>query len=505
MALITLEAFGVTAGAPLFSHLDLAIHKGDRIGLVARNGSGKSTLLRYLAQRAEPTSGRCRYSRNLRVALMQQEPEPSLLPLPVQEALLQALPAESRAWDAWQVDVALDAMDIPSAMRSRPVGNLSGGWQRMVLLARAWLTKPDLLLMDEPTNHLDLNRVGLLQRWIADLPQEVAVVVASHDRAFLDAVTGRTLFLRQRGSMVFPAPYSEARASLAEFDAATARRHTTEMRQATQLRRQAAKLHNLGVNSGSDLLKVKTKQLRERAERIEASARPSHREASAGQIRLADSGTHARTLLALDAVRVTAPDGRHLFATGRMWIHPGDRVVLLGANGVGKSRLLSLVEDVTLGQQHAGLHASSTIVAGIADQSLSHLRPGESLHDAIGGRFAIGDQRIRSLLTAAGFPVERHTHAIAQLSGGQRSRLAMLILRLTEPNFYLLDEPTNHLDVEGQEMLEEELRQQGSACLLVSHDRRFVENVATRFWLIERGHLTETDDPAGFFHREMRQ
>ncbi|RKK01173.1 ATP-binding cassette domain-containing protein [Pseudoroseomonas wenyumeiae] len=504
MSLITLEAFGVTIGAPLFSNLSLTIHKGDRIGLVAHNGGGKSTLLRHLAERSEPTSGRCRYGRNLRVTLMRQEPEATLLPLSLRDVLLQALPAESREWEAWRADVALDDIAVPPELRGRPLQELSGGWQRMVLLAQAWLTEPDVLLMDEPTNHLDLKRVGQLQRWIAALPQDVALLVASHDRAFLDAVTQRTLFLRRENSVAFSASYTAARASLAEQDAAMARRHETELRQATQLRRQAAKLHNIGVNSGSDLLKVKTRQLKERAERIEAVVRPVHQAASAGQIRLADGGTHARTLLTLDDVRVATLDGKRLFTTGRMRVHPGDRVVLLGPNGAGKSRLLSLVTDAVQGQPQAGLGVSPTVIAGICDQSLSHLRLGETLHSAIASRFSIGDQRIRSLLAGAGFPVERQADTVARLSGGERARLAMLILRLEEPNFYLLDEPTNHLDIAGQEMLEEELQRREGACLLVSHDRRFVENVGTRFWLIERGHLVEADDPGGFFKAAMQ-
>jgi ATPase subunit of ABC transporter with duplicated ATPase domains len=505
MSLITLETLGMSLGVPLFTNLDLTIHKGDRIGLVAQNGGGKSTLLRVLAERAEPTSGHCRYGRNLRVTLMQQDPEPASLPMPVRDVLLQALPAESREWEGWRVDVALGAMQVPIELHDRPLGALSGGWQRMVLLVRAWLMEPDVLLMDEPTNHLDLQRIGQLQRWVAELPQDVALMVASHDRAFLDAVTRRTLFLRREASAEFAAPYSLARASLAELDEATARRHETELRQATRLRQQAARLHNIGVNSGSDLLKVKTKQLQDRAERIEAAARPAYREGSAGQIRLADGSTHARTLLTLDSVKVTAPGGRRLFATGKLRIQPGDRVVLLGANGSGKSRLLGLVTEAIQGRTHPGLTVSATVVAGICDQSLSHLRPGETLHDAIRSRFAVGDQRIRTLLATAGFPVERQGHSIGRLSGGQRARLAMLILQLQEPNFYLLDEPTNHLDIEGQEMLEEELRQREGACLLVSHDRRFVENVGTRFWLIERGLLVETDDPRAFFAAAMAE
>jgi ATPase subunit of ABC transporter with duplicated ATPase domains len=503
MSLISIRSLGITLGARLFSGLDLTVRKGDRIGLVAANGRGKSSLLRCVAGMLEPTEGECHGARNARVTLMLQDPTPELLALPVQDVVLGELPADSRAWEAWRADLALHAMAVPAALRDRPLGSLSGGWQRMVLLARAWLTEPDILLMDEPTNHLDLRRIGQLQRWIAGLPKDTALIVASHDRAFLDAVSNRTLFLRGAASVDFALPYAAARASLDEADAATARRHETELRQADQLRRQAAKLHNIGVNSGSDLLTVKTKQLKERADRIEAAARPAHRETSAGRIRLMEGATDAKVLVALNEARVSTPDGRGLFATGKLWVHPGDRVVLLGANGAGKSCLLDLITRAVRGQDCTGIRCNPSVVPGICDQALSHLRPEETLHRVIADRFGVGEQRVRSLLAGAGFPPERQSRAVSTLSGGQRARLAMLVLRLEQPNFYLLDEPTNHLDIEGQEALEGELTRGEAACLLVSHDRRFVNNVGNRFWLIERGRLVELDTPDAFFAAAM--
>ncbi len=499
MSLITLHALGISLSAPLFSNLHLTLHKGDRIGLVAANGRGKSTLLHCLAGLIAPSAGECRYARNTRVGLMPQGIEAGSLPLAVRDFVLAALPADNRAWEAWRADVVLASLGIPAELWDRPVGALSGGWRRMALLARAWLPEPDILLMDEPTNHLDLERIGAMQRWIASLPAETALVIASHDRAFLDAVTSRTLFLRADASVDFALPYTPARASLDATDAAAARRHETDLRQAAQLRRQAAKLHNIGVNSGSDLLTVKTRQLRDRAERIEATVRPAHRETSAGGIRLAESGTGAKVLLALDAVEVTVPGGKRLFTTGRLWVRPGDRVVLLGRNGAGKSRLLHLVTSGIRGAAIPGLRCGPSIVPGICDQSLSHLRPEETLHGALASRFDIGDQRIRALLAGAGFAVERQARTVAELSGGQLARLAMLVLRLEQPNFYVLDEPTNHLDIEGREALERELLAGEAASLLVSHDRRFVETVGNRFWLIERGTLVETDAPDAFF------
>lgn len=503
MSLITLDKLGLALGAPLFSNLDLTLHKGDRIGLVAPNGQGKSSLLACLAGELEPTEGARRFARNLRVTLMQQNPGDDLLPVSVSDVVRSALSPESRDWEAWRAEIALDALAVPPECRDQPLQTLSGGWQRLVLLARAAVTEPDVLLLDEPTNHLDLACTGQLQRWIAALPKDVALVVASHDRAFLDAVTNRTLFLRRETSVDYALSYSSARAALLDVDAAAARRHESDLRQAAQLRRQAAKLHNIGVNSGSDLLNVKTRQLRDRAERIEAAARPSAAPVSAGRIRLQGSGADAKVLLAFDDLTVTAPDGRRLFRTGRKWLRPGERVVVLGRNGVGKSRLLALAVRAMRGAPVDGLRCNPSIVPGICDQTLSHLAPNETISGAMSRRFSLSDARIRALLAGAGFPVERQDKTLRTLSGGQRARLAMLILRLEEPNLYILDEPTNHLDIEGQEALEAEMIRGEAACLLVSHDRHFAERVGNRFWQIERGRLTEVETPQAFFEAAL--
>ena len=167
--------------------------------------------------------------------------------------------------------------------RDRMVDNLSGGWQRTMLLARAAVVEPDLLLLDEPTNHMDIGRIGVLERFLAALPRDCAVVSASHDRAFLDDVTNRTLFLRPEESADFALPYSRARQALEERDAARHRQFENDMRKVRALRQQAAKLKNIGINSGSDLLVVKTKQLSERADELEERASPAHEERSAGR------------------------------------------------------------------------------------------------------------------------------------------------------------------------------------------------------------------------------
>jgi ATPase subunit of ABC transporter with duplicated ATPase domains len=146
-----------------------------------------------------------------------------------------------------------------------------------------------------------------------------------------------------------------------------------------------------------------------------------------------------------------------------------------------------------------GIKATPSLVLGYGDQALADLDDRQSPHDTITHRFDVGDQRARTLLAGAGMTIDMQARPVAELSGGQKARLGLLVLRLKEPNFYLLDEPTNHLDIDGQEALEGELLAHGASCLLVSHDRSFVRATGNRFWLIDGRKLIETDSPEGFF------
>lgn len=502
MTIISLNAVGVTLGEPLISDLRLTINRADRIGLVAANGRGKSTLLACLAGELDQTSGEITRARGLRVGFVRQNVPPEALTFSLYDWVLAALPAEQAEYESWRVDVALDELQVPDALQHKMLGALSGGWQRTAMLAAVWVGAPDLLLLDEPTNHLDLNRIALLEGWLAALPRKVPVVITSHDRAFLDATTNRTLFLRPENARLFQLPFTAARAALDEADAADERRQANDMAKAQQLRRQAAKLKNVGTNSGSDLLLTKTKQLSERADRLEAAARPVHREQSAGDIRLANRDTHAKALITLDDAEVETPDGRRLYKTGRKWISRGDRIVLLGANGTGKTQLIRMIERALAGAD-GKVKCAPSVVPACSDQHLSQLAGAQTPFDTVTAGFDIGDQRARAVLAGAGITIQMQDTPIDALSGGQKARLAMLLLRLKNPNFYLLDEPTNHLDIEGQEALEAELIAHGASCLLVSHDRSFLRNVGNRFWWIKGQRLEEVDSPEEFLRDEM--
>ena len=490
MGSLSLNGLGILTPEPLFQDITLTLQDGDRLGLVAGNGAGKSSLLRCLAGQAEPGAGDVTRSRGLRVALVEQDMPPNLLDLPLHEAVRRAIPAAEREGQSWRADVVLGEFDTPENFLHRPVRALSGGWQRLALIARTWVAEPDALLLDEPTNHLDLEKIEMLEEWIAEAGKRAIMVIASHDRRFLDRCTNRTLFLRPGASPVFAHPYTRARQLLAEEDAAQRARLEREGKEATRLRRSAGELKNIGINSRSDGALKKAAQMAARATALEERQQPVHMERS-GEIRLNHGATHAKTLLSLEKLPVEAPDGSRLFYVEKLSVAQGDRIVLLGPNGAGKSRLVELLRRTMSGQPVPGIQASTTVVMGYLDQHMSQLPADRTPHAFISGRFGLPDQRVHALLAAAGIAMDRQGRPISLLSPGQKARLGLLALRLTEPNLYLLDEPTNHIDIAGQERLEEEIRSQGATCVLVSHDRAFVQAVGSRFLRIEAGRLRE--------------
>jgi ATPase subunit of ABC transporter with duplicated ATPase domains len=502
MSLIAIKDLSLTRREPLFTGLSFSIAKGDRLGLVAANGRGKSSLLRVVAGEEDATTGTITRARGLIVGVAPQDPPEHILTLSFQDAVRDALTPEAAETEGWRVDILLDDLAVDEPIRGRAVHSLSGGWQRVMLLARAAVVEPNLLLLDEPTNHLDIGRIGVLERFLAALPRDCAVVAASHDRAFLNDITTRTLFLRPVESADFSLPYSHALQALEERDAARDRQFENDMRKVKALRQQAAKLKNIGINSGSDLLVVKTKQLSERADKLEANARPAHMERSAGAIRLTNSGTHAKALVTIKDTEITAPDGRLLFRTGRFWIEKGDRVALLGANGTGKTRLVERLRAALAGGD-PDIRGAASLKLAYFDQALSQLDAFATPWEAAKRSSDLSDPQARALLAGAGVSIDAQSAALERLSGGQRARLGMLLLRLAQPNFYLLDEPTNHLDIDGQEMLESELMERGAACVLVSHDRAFVRAVATRVLVITGKRLVEVDDPDPVFNKLM--
>ena len=325
------------------------------------------------------------------------------------------------------------------------------------------------------------------------------MVIASHDRGFLDACTTRILFLRPGISRAYAHPYTRARHLLAEDDAAQEVKLARDMHEVDRLRHRAGALRNVGVNSGSDLLQKKSMQLKKRAEALEQTLRPVHADKS-GDIRLGNRGTHARVLLALaDVVRVDAgwSSAVSRWQAGRF---------SAGSNRGARSqrrRQVAVCAPASpgIGRTRRQLGRSGKPIRRRRIRRSAHVPPAEHRDAArlYQRQFPPGRPAYRRLLAGAGIAVETQQRAIGHLSHGQKARLGLLALRLTEPNLYLMDEPTNHVDIAGQERLESEILAHKATCVIVSHDRSFMRAIATRYLLIQDGAVREINSPEPFY------
>jgi ATPase subunit of ABC transporter with duplicated ATPase domains len=473
-----------------------------RTALVGENGVGKSTLLKCLSGELELNRGKIVRSRGLRVAAVPQEVPPSYLDLSVREALQVSLARVGAVGEDWRIDILLEEIGLAPEAAAGRFGALSGGWQRLVLIAgAARLEAPDILILDEPTNHLDIAAINVLERWLLE-EIRLPMLVVSHDRAFLDRVSTRTLFLRADGAHVFKAPFGEAREALLRRDAADATRRRVEQKEIARLEAVAAR-YGVWGQKNPDFHK-RQKATETRIAHLEAARTRVH-VARERRLELADGEIEAKVAVRIQDLRLTTPDGaRTLLTIDRLSVGGGDRIALLGANGAGKSTLLTALARAfapgAFYDKAAAIRFNPACRLAYFDQTMAQLPLGESLIDYVCGVDGVTEREAVRRLAQAGFVFGRVREPIAVLSFGERARLMFLRLELQSPNLYLLDEPTSHLDIEGQEALEAQLGD--VACVFVSHDRWFTRAAANRFLEIRRGRLVEVDSPEPFFEAQ---
>lgn len=501
MAQINVQGVSVSWGEKLFNDVTFTLGDGDRIGVVGNNGSGKTSLLRCIAGTIEPSEGTISRPKNSRLVLVEQTAPDHLMSLSLRDVVLGGIDADTRELEEWRADVVLDMFEAPEDMRDRPLSELSGGWARLALIGRAWVSEPGALMIDEPTNHLDLTKIILLERWLSSELGRTPLLLVSHDRKFLDQCTNRTLFLRPKESRLYSYSFSRARELLLDDDRALENKKDREFMELQRLRKSAHALRQIGVNNYSAAALRKSIQIAKRADAIEDSLPEIHVEPQR-DVRLSSRDSHSKRLLRIQDLTVTRPDGAALFGIKQLEILKGQRVVLLGRNGTGKTQLVKRIqrafyESQTVPDEHVSFAPS--VVLGYMDQVMSQLPSHLTLEEFVGRILNAGNQRNVSTLVTAGFPLLLHNRAIGTLSPGQRARLALLELRLITPNFYLMDEPTNHVDILGQEQLEAEILKHDATGVLVSHDRTFVENTGTRFLVVEAGKLFEIETPEIFY------
>ena len=504
----------------LFKNVSFDIAPGDRVALVGPNGSGKTSLLRIVAGELEPSSGTLVRRSGLRLAYVRQEvsvPAGELLEDFVLDAdselgslrrewrslesslddeaaalryagLLTAYEAAGGYGFEARAESVLDALGFDARERALEMSQLSSGQRARAELARLLLSPADLLLFDEPTNHLDLEAREWLENYLTGIG--AACLLISHDRAFLDRATSRTFELRGGALASYPGSYERFREqrALAERQAwekyeAQQRRDAAARRAAEQRMRTACKVARppAGVRHGHDFYQAKAARLqrtarilRERSTHEPRAVKPFVETA----IPVLDFGDVRRSgdvVLRIEGLAKSF-DGKPLFDGLSLMIGRGERWAVLGPNGSGKTTLLRIVRG--LERADAGrIETGRGVRVGYFSQEGEHMDPAMSPL-AFCLQANPDETWVRTILGCLKVRADQVRQPIGSMSGGERAKVAIAALLVGGANLLLLDEPTNHLDIEAREALEGTLAQYPGAILFVSHDRRFVEELA---------------------------
>ncbi|MEV0823531.1 ABC-F family ATP-binding cassette domain-containing protein [Nonomuraea rubra] len=472
MNLVNLESVSHAYGPkPLLSDVSLGVEAGERIGVVGRNGGGKTTLLSVLAGTVHPDSGRVTHNRGLRVGFLSQQDtlDPAAT---VSELVLGGLAEHEWAGDQRVREILANLIgDLDLGSKA---GALSGGERRRTALAKLLIDDHDLIMLDEPTNHLDIEAIAWLAGHLSG--SKSALVVVTHDRWFLDAVSTRTWEVvdgrveRYEGGY---AAYVLAKAERARIaQAAEERRQNLMRKEIAWLRR------------GPPARTSKPKFRIEAAQALIANEPPPRETVELMRFAAARLG---RTVYDLEDVTLHAggPGTGPLVLDHLTWqFGPGDRIGLIGVNGSGKSSVLRLLAD-TVKPDSGRVVRGKTVRLAHLSQELAELDPDRRVLESVEEvrkylQLGKREWTASQLLERLGFRGDAQWKVIGDLSGGERRRLQLLRLLMDDPNVLLLDEPTNDLDIETLNELEDLLDGWPGTLVLVSHDRYFLERVTDR-------------------------
>lgn len=522
--MISVEGLKVEFNAtPLFEDVSYVINKKDRIALVGKNGAGKSTMLKILAGLQHPTAGTVSIPRECTIGYLPQVMVLSDERTVMQEAelafehifemqadiermnqeLADRTDYESEDYQKLidrfthendrflmmggtnyqaEIERTLQGLGFSRADFDRPTSEFSGGWRMRIELAKLLLRRPDVLLLDEPTNHLDIESIQWLENFLATRAN--AVVLVSHDRAFLNNVTTRTIEISCGRIYDYKVKYDEFVALRKERREQQLRAYENQQKQIEDTEAFIERFRYKATKAVQ--VQSRIKQL-EKIERIEVDEEDN----SALRLKFVCSSRSGNYPVICEDV--TKAYGDHVvFHDVNLTINRGEKVAFVGKNGEGKSTLVKCIMG-EISDYTGKLTLGHNVQIGYFAQNQAQLLDGElTVFDTI-DRVAVGDIRlkIRDILGAFMFGGEASDKKVKVLSGGERTRLAMIKLLLEPVNFLILDEPTNHLDMRSKDVLKEAIRDFDGTVIIVSHDRDFLDGLATKVYEFGGGVVKE--------------
>ena len=524
VTLLSCSNIGISFGATeLLKDVTFTVGEGERWGIIGRNGAGKSSIFSVITGDRRPNVGAVARKPGMRHALLDQHRafegattvweagaaawrEVIALEHSIAEQAMQLGELGDKVTDDMlerfgrdqerfadmggyeyhaRVDAVLQGLGFDAEeSKTRLVSTLSGGERGRVGLAAQLIAPADLLMLDEPTNHLDLDTIHWLQEWLKDAGETVLVV--SHDRAFLDAICTHILHIEAKSSEWYKGNYSQFVPQRAERRL-TRERELEKQRAYVKKEEEYIRRNLAGVNS------FQAKGKRKRLERLPRLAPPPGDPAAMSlEFKVAERG--GDQVIDMKELRVEVP-GRVLVDDFTAVLRRNDFVALVGPNGAGKSSFISTImgdREPAAGQSRIG----SSITPAYFKQDLGDLPLDMSMYDAIQAQRPLWSRgTVQNHLGAFGFTQEEVFRDIRSLSGGERARMALALMTLSGANLLVLDEPTNHLDVENIEVLEDALGDYEGTVLIVSHDRAFLREVATRVWWFDGTQLRDFDGP----------
>lgn len=497
----------------LFENVKIQLNKGDKIGLVGKNGAGKSTLLKLISKELHPSEGEIIIPKQTSIGFLKQEitfkteqsifnylndsnPKFNNINIRLNEineelttredyesetylSLLDELNDLNQEFDLlegfkWKekIETTLKGLGFDDNDFHKQVKELSGGWKMRLELARILINNPDILLLDEPTNHLDIVSISWLERFLINF--DGIVIIISHDRLFLDAITKRTLEISLRKVFDFPFPYTLYTKKRAEENLIKENEKKQQEKEIKQTERLISKFR--AKSSKAAFAQSLIKKL-EKTEIIEVENNLE----GAIKINFPLSVNPGKQVLEIESLSKSYSE-KNILNDISIAIGRGEKIALLGANGIGKSTLLKCITN-KIEFSGSVKHGHNVNVTYFAQDQADRLDKTKTVYETV-DHVAEGEirKKLRSILGSFLFTADDIDKKVNSLSGGEKTRLALCQLLLSPSNFLILDEPTNHLDILSKNVLKEALKNYAGTFIVVSHDRDFLDGLTNRIW-----------------------